>query len=124
MAINTITISGHLVAEPELRYTQSGSAVANGRIAVDDGYGNSKKTYFFDYTAWTNTAEYIAKYATKGTLVTMQGKLTQHTWQTPSGENRSKVEILAQEVVLPPKANEPSTTLGEEITFDDQDLPF
>ena len=122
MAINTITISGHLVADPELRYTQSGSAVANGRIAVDDGYGNSKKTYFFDYTAWTNTAEYIAKYATKGTLVTMQGKLTQHTWQTPSGENRSKVEILAQEVVLPPKANEPS--LGEEIVFDTQDLPF
>ena len=52
----------------------------------------------------------------------MQGKLTQHTWQTPNGENRNKVVILAQEVVLPPKANEPS--LGEEIVFDTQDLPF
>ena len=53
MSINTITLSGRLVAAPELRYTTNGTAVASGRIAVDDGYGEQKKTYFFDYNAWT-----------------------------------------------------------------------
>ena len=79
MAINTITVSGRLVAAPELRYTANGSALAKGRIAVDDGYGDNKKAYFFDYTAWSHTAEYMAKYADKGTQVTLQGKLTQET---------------------------------------------
>ncbi len=129
MAINTITLSGRLVAAPELRYTASGAAVVNGRIAVDDGYGDHKKTYFFDYTAWTGTAEYLAKYADKGTLVTLQGKLTQQTWQNANGENRSRVVILVQEVVLPPKgtggtASQNDNIYGEEIVFDDQDLPF
>ena len=127
MAINTITISGRLTAAPELRYTSNGNAVANGRIAVDDGYGDNRKTFFFDYTAWSHTAEYMAKYAGKGTPVTLQGRLTQDTWQTQTGENRSRVVIVVQEVVLPPRSNATvphNDIYGEEITFDDSDLPF
>ncbi|MBQ2859533.1 MAG: single-stranded DNA-binding protein [Peptococcaceae bacterium] len=134
MAINTIALSGRLVAAPELRYTQNGTAVATGRIAVDDGYGEHKKTFFFDYTAWTHTAEYMTKYADKGTPVTIGGKLTQQTWQTQNGDNRSRVVIVVQEVVLPPRNNTAAgdgspvpdyeDMYGEEITFDDSDLPF
>ena len=134
MSINTITLSGRLVAAPELRYTTNGTAVASGRIAVDDGYGEQMKTYFFDYNAWTHTAEYMAKYAAKGTPVTISGKLTQQTWQTQNGENRSKTVITVQEVVLPPKTNTvgagdldspyQDNPYGEEITFDESDLPF
>ena len=51
MAINTIAISGRLTAAPELRHTGKGTAVACGNIAVDDGYGENKKTYFFEYAA-------------------------------------------------------------------------
>ena len=134
MSINTITLSGRLVAALELRYTTNGTAVASGRIAVDDGYGEQKKTYFFDYSAWTHTAEYMAKYAVKGMLVAISGKLTQQTWQTQNGENRSKAVITVQEVVLPPKSNTvgagdldnpyQDNPYGEEITFEDSDLPF
>ena len=133
MAINTITLSGRLVAAPELRYTQNGTAVATGRIAVDDGYGEHKKTFFFDYTAWTHTAEYMAKYSDKGTPVTISGKLTQQTWQTQNGDNRSRVVIVVQEVILPPRNNAAvgdgspvphDDIYGEEIIFDDSDLPF
>ena len=122
MGINTVTLNGCLAAAPELRYTSGGSAVAGGRIAVHDGYGENKKTYFFEYTAWKHTAEYMAKYATKGMPVTIHGKLTQDTWHTADGEYRSKVVILVQEVVLPPKQN--NDIYGEEITFEDHDLPF
>ena len=122
MSINTIALSGRLVAAPELRYTTNGTAVANGRIAVDDGYGDSKKTYFFDYSAWAHTAEYMAKYAAKGTLVTISGKLTQQNWQNQNGENRSKAVITVQDVVLPPKSND--DIYGEEVVFEDEDLPF
>ena len=135
MSINTITLSGRLVAAPELRYTTNGTAVSRGHIAVDDGYGEKKKTYFFDYNAWNHTAEYMAKYAAKGTPVTISGKLTQQSWQNQDGENRSKVVITVQNVVLPPKSNTsveadnlddpyPDNPYGEEITFDDSDLPF
>ena len=134
MSINTITLSGRLATAPELRYTTNGTAVASGRIAVDDGYGEQKKTYFFDYNAWTHTAEYMAKYAAKGMLVAISGKLTQQTWQNQNGENRSKAVITVQEVVLPPKSNTvgagdldspyQDNPYGEEITFEDSDLPF
>ena len=94
---------------------------------MDDGYGDNRKTFFFDYTAWSHTAEYMAKYAGKGTPVTLQGRLTQDTWQTQTGENRSRVVIVVQEVVLPPRSNAAvlhNDIYGEEITFDDSDLPF
>ena len=144
MAINTITLSGRMVADPELRYTQSGTAVANGSIAVTDGYGDNEKTYFFNWEAWKHNAEYLANYAKKGMQVTLAGKLTQQTWQANDGSNRSKVVINISDVVLPPKGgkndrNNSSTSgnaggggygsqnqlgLGEEISFDTDDLPF
>ena len=122
--INNIVLSGRLTADPELRYTQSGTAVANGNIAVSDGYGDNEKTYFFNYEAWRNNAEYIAKYAKKGTPVTIAGKLTQQTWQATDGSNRSKVVISVNEIQLPPKGKQNDVYDGEDVVFDDQDLPF
>ncbi|MBQ2776572.1 MAG: single-stranded DNA-binding protein, partial [Peptococcaceae bacterium] len=52
MAINTIAVHGRLTDAPELRYTAKGTAVACGNIAVEDGYGDDKRTYFFEYAAW------------------------------------------------------------------------
>ena len=129
MAINTVTLSGCLTADPELRYTQKGTAVISGRIAVLDGWGEHEKTHFFDYNAWMNTAEYMAKYASKGTLLTISGKLTQSSWINEKGEPRQKTVVQVNEVVLPRKTTstqeEPyHNPLGREITFDDSDLPF
>lgn len=131
--INTIVVSGRLTADPELRYTQSGTAVANGNIAVTDGYGDKEKTFFFKYEAWQHTAEYLGNYAKKGMLVTLHGKLTQQEWEDDKGNKKQKVSIRVSEAILPPKgassgkeAEEPAfgLGLGEEIVFSDEDLPF
>ena len=122
MGINTIAISGRLTGAPELRHTGKGTAVACGNIAVDDGYGDNKKTYFFEYNAWGKCGEFLHQYASKGMAVTMQGKLTQQSWNGKDGKQYSKVVLQINEVVLPPKQNQ--DLYGEEITFADQDLPF
>ena len=146
--INTIVISGRLTADPELRITPNGTSVANGSIAVTDGYGDNEKTYFFNWEAWKHTADYIANYAKKGMPVTLAGKLTQQTWQATDGTNRSKVVLRVSEAILPPKGanngsngnanggngsnhtgssstvSDPQLGLGEEIVFDDEMLPF
>lgn len=146
--INTTVVSGRLTDAPELRYTPNGVAVAHGSIAVTDGYGDNEKTFFFNYEAWKHTAEYMGNYAKKGMPVTLAGKLTQQTWQANDGTNRSKVVIRVSEAILPPKGanngsndnatagsssnhtgssstySDPQLGLGEEIVFDDSDLPF
>ena len=132
MGINTIAISGRLTGAPELRHTGKGTAVACGNITVDDGYGDNKKTYFFEYNAWGKCGEFLHQYAAKGMAVTMQGKLTQQSWNGKDGKQYSKVVLHINEVVLPPRKSVGETDhslphddlYGEEITFDDQDLPF
>ena len=133
MAINTITLSGRLVADLDLRYTQKGIPVTHGSIAVKDGWGEHENTYFFPFVAWKQVALYLTQYARKGTQIWLEGKLTQDKWQDEEGLNRYKTEVLIKQVVLPPhiKTEEPAysiteteDTLGEEITFDDDDLPF
>lgn len=145
--INTIVVSGRLTADPELRYTQSGTAVANGSIAVTDGYGDNEKTCFFNWEAWKYTAEYLANYAKKGMPVTLAGKLLQQTWEDTNGNKRQKVFIRINEAILPPKGagngnnsnstggnsggshnssgtDNPYQGLGQEVVFSDSDLPF
>ena len=136
--INTIVVSGRLTADPELRITQQGTSVANGSIAVTDGYGDNEKTFFFNYEAWKHTADYIANYAKKGMLVTLHGKLTQQNWEDDKGNKRQKVSIRVSEAILPPKGasnggantgsgsgySDPQLEYGEEVLFDDEMLPF
>lgn len=133
MAINTTILTGRLVADPVLRYTSEGTAVANGSIAVADGYGERKKTYFFDYTAWAHTAEYLANYGYKGMLIAMSGKLTQNRWLSADGTPHTRVAVQVTEVVLPGN-NKPATDTiapdteqdlyAESVWFDESDLPF
>ena len=103
MAINTIAVHGRLTDAPELRYTAKGTAVACGNIAVEDGYGDDKRTYFFEYAAWGNSGKYLHTYAGKGMGVTMQGKLTQQTWKGKDGKQQSKIVLQINEVILPSK---------------------
>jgi single-strand DNA-binding protein len=146
MSINSVVLSGRMVADPELRYTSSGKAVANFTIAVDDGWGDNKKTYFPKLVAWTHTAEYVAQYGKKGMQVTVQGKYTENTWESDDKKKHKEAVILVSDVVLQSKGintNESSQTqatsqntssqghsnqndnmYGEEILFDDNDLPF
>jgi single-strand DNA-binding protein len=99
---NTVTPIGNLTDDPELRFTQGGTPVANFTVAVTprrpDGQGGwtDGETSFIRCTAWRSLAENLAELA-KGTRVIVQGRLQQRSWETDAGEKRSVVEVQVDE---------------------------
>lgn len=94
--INRINLIGRLVADPEIRYTQSGLPVANIRIAVDRNYKNSsgeRETDFIRCVAWRKAAELINQYSAKGHLIAIEGALRMNKYQTKEGENRTTYDV-------------------------------
>ncbi len=107
MAIdNNVTITGNATREPELRWTPSGQAVANFGVAVNRRWQNrqtqewEEAVSFFDVTAWAQLAENTAESISKGSRVTVTGRLDQRSWETQDGDKRSKVEIVADDVAV------------------------
>ncbi len=102
---NQVTVVGNLTDDPELRYTPNGTAIAKFRVAVsrrvkDDATGQWKdaETSFFRVNAWRSLGENVAESLTRGSRVVVVGRLRTNSWETPEGENRSTVEIEADEI--------------------------
>src|SRR6266498_3977013 len=100
---NHTSIVGNLVDDPELRFTNNGTAVANMRVAVtqriqQDGEWRDGETSFFRVNVWRGQAEHLADSLAKGDRVMVTGRLRQRTWETPEGDKRSVAEIEADEV--------------------------
>jgi len=104
MTGNTITITGNLTRDPELRFTPSGQATTSFGIAVNRRWLNrddntwEESTSFFDVVAWRELAENATESLARGTRVTVTGRLEQRSWETPEGQKRSKVEINAEDI--------------------------
>lgn len=95
---NRVVLMGRLVADPELKTTQSGTEVTSFRIAVDRKYiksGEERQADFFDVVAWKQTAEFICSYFGKGAMIAIDGRLQQRSYQTDDGSTRNVVEIVA-----------------------------
>ena len=76
--LNKIILMGRLTRDPELRRTQSGTAVTSFSLAVDRDFksqGGEKETDFIDIVAWRNTAEFVSKYFTKGRMAVVEGQI-------------------------------------------------
>jgi single-strand DNA-binding protein len=103
---NSVTITGNATREPELRFTPSGQAVANFGVAVNRRWQNrqtqewEEAVSFFDVTAWSQLAENVAESISKGTRVTIAGRLDQRSWETQDGDKRSKVEVVADDIAV------------------------
>lgn len=101
---NMVTVEGNLARDPELRYTPNGRAVAsfglawNQRKGGRDGQEAEDVAHFFDVVAWGELGENVAETLTKGMRVVVTGRLDHRRWQNDQGENRSKVEIVADTV--------------------------
>ena len=100
--LNRVILIGRLVADPELKYTPSGIAVAQFRIAVDRPLSNEarqagqeKTADFIDIVAWRQSAEFASQYLTKGRLVAVEGKLQIREYQTQDGQRRKAAEVVA-----------------------------
>ncbi|MCB2177777.1 MAG: single-stranded DNA-binding protein [Actinomycetales bacterium] len=100
-----ITVIGNLTADPELRFTPSGAAVANFTVASTprtfDRQANEWKdgdTLFLRCSIWREAAENVAESLTKGMRVIAQGRLVQRSYETREGEKRTVVELQVDEV--------------------------
>ena len=104
MADNTVTLVGNATRDPELRYTAGGAATASFGLAVNRRWQNrqtqewEEQVSFFNVVAWREMAENIGESITNGTRVVVTGRLEQRSWETPQGEKRTVVEVVADEV--------------------------
>ena len=99
--LNKIFIMGRLTRDPELRRTQSGTAVTSFTLAVDRDFksqSGEKGTDFIDVVAWRATAEFAAKYFTKGRMAIVEGRLQIRPWTDKDGNNRRSAEVVADNI--------------------------
>ena len=100
--LNKIFLQGRLCKDPELRHTQSGTAVASFSLAVDrdfkDRNTGEKATDFIDIVAWRQTAEFVSRYFTKGRMAVVEGRLQLRDWTDRDGNKRRSAEVVADNV--------------------------
>ena len=100
-SLNKVMLIGRLGRDPEVRYTQGGTAVANLRLATDDSWTDKKtgekqeKTEWHTIVLWGRQAEIANEYLGKGRLIFVEGKLETRKWQDKTGNDRYSTEIRA-----------------------------
>ena len=99
--LNHIVVMGRLTADPELRRTQNGTAVASFTIAVDRDFkaeNGERETDFIPCVAWRGTAEFVQKYFSKGRMAVVSGRLQIRPWTDKDGNKRRSAEVVADSV--------------------------
>lgn len=130
---------GRLTRDPELRHTQSGTAVASFTLAVDRPFSkDEKQTDFIDVVVWRQTAEFVSKYFQRGQMCAVSGRLQIRDWTDKDGNKRRSAEVVADNVYFTESKKRDSggdtsntydgyqtpTSDFAELEDDDGDLPF
>ena len=92
--LNHVAIQGRLVADPELKDTNSGVKVINFRIAWSEKFKDRENKLFIECKAFSGLAEHICKYFVKGQEIAVEGKLNTEEWKSNDGQNRSKIVLM------------------------------
>lgn len=99
---NSITVSGRLGGDPELRYTTSGRGVASGNLAVDHRFQRNgeweSETSWLNIVAWADLGEHFASSCNKGDRIIVVGRMSQRSYETKEGEKRYAYEIIADDI--------------------------
>lgn len=103
MGLNLVQIIGNLGADPEMRFTPSGSPVTNFRVAASRRWNDDKgqtleQTEWFYVVTWNRVAENCNQYLQKGSMVYIQGRLQTRTWDDQKGEKHYRTEVIANSV--------------------------
>ncbi len=140
--INRVILIGRLVRDPELKYTQNGTAVSNFSIANNRTYSVSgdkkEQVSYFNCIAWGKSGELIVQYCKKGQRIALEGRLQQRSWDDQSGNKRQVVEIVVENFqFLTAKGGSGESTEQHESVpefsdavepgknpFSDDDIPF
>ena len=143
---NLVVLTGRLTADPELKTTPNGVSVTTFSIAVERRYkqGEERQTDFINVVSWRSTAEFVAKYFSKGSMIGIEGAIQTRKYQDKDGKNRTAFEVVANNVQfveskrpqgneegnsIPAPDNDPLPELAERLEgfvpmSDDEDLPF
>ena len=137
MSINRVVITGNLTRDPELRATQSGMSVLKMGVAVNDRRKNQQTgewedaPNFLDVVVFGTRAESLTRFLSKGSKVAIEGKLRWSQWETPEGDKRSKVEIVADDIEFMSSRGEggggyqaPSAPSAPVDSVSEDDIPF
>ena len=133
--LNTITISGRICNDLELKTTTNGTEVLSFTIACERDYkdqNGEKPVDFIDCIAFKHTAVFVSKYFAKGRMAIVNGKLQTRTWQDKDGNKRKSTEIVADNVYFADSKNNAEANKNEnrgvsvdfEPIADDEGLPF
>ena len=98
MSLNHVIEMGRICTDLTVRYTQSQKPVTSFRIAVDDGYGEKKKTYFISCVAWERNSGLLTNHFNKGDPIIVEGKLTMREWTDKQGSKRTEAEVVADNI--------------------------
>ena len=96
--MNRVELVGRIVAKPELRYTINGIAFTRFNLAVNQGYGDNKKTDFIPIIVWKNQAENVCKYLDKGSLVSIEGRIQTGVYEDKEGNKKTTFDVVAESV--------------------------
>ena len=113
--LNVVAIMGRLVADPELRTTPQGTNVCSFRIACDRNFarqGEQRQADFIDIVAWRQQAEFVSKYFQKGSPIVVEGSLQTRQYQDKNGNNRTAVEVVANQINFVPRTNGQGSASG------------
>ena len=133
--LNHITLAGRLCADPVLRRTQNGTAVASFTLACERDFkneGGDREVDFIDCVAWRKTAELVSGYFTKGRMAIVSGRMQIRGWTDKDGNRRKSAEILVDNIYFgdskPQGEGAATEATGaepySEIAEDDDQLPF
>lgn len=137
--MNKITATGRVVADAEVRFTPSGDAIANFRLASDVGYGDKKTTNWFNCQIWGKRGEALAPHLTKGQQVTAFGTLVLRDWTNKEGVKQLSPDIRIDEIELQggkreesqakpqqqrQQADQANNAGGDRFSDMDDDIPF
>lgn len=139
--VNKVILVGNLGRDPELRYTQSGQAVANFTLATTEQYtkregGREERTEWHRIVAWGRLAEICGEYLSKGRQVYIEGRIQTREWEDREGEKRRTTEIVALQMQMLGRRGETVSTTDEPRSQDssgdedfgsqdsDDDIPF
>lgn len=121
--LNKWVLEGRLTAAPELRKTSSGESVCSFSVACDKSYKGEAQ--FFDVVAWRKTAEFAAKYLTKGKHIFIAGRADENKWTDKDGNKRRNVVCVADEIYFgDTKPSDPGAAPTFQPVESEGDLPF
>ena len=123
--LNRIILMGRLVADPELRQTQSGVSVASFRIAVDRNYQSKdtgeRQADFISCVAWRQTGEFISRYFQKGRMIALEGSLQTRNYEDKTGAKRTAYEVIVDQAYFAdskPTESQPTYSFSDVIDVD------